>query len=740
MAPCHSTTFDAEFKSALSARGVPDGEIYSNCIKVLTKHKLVYKLENVHPRFFLTHRFNRGGLMLSPHNAHRNATRLYLSKAADKKQLVNAVCFELPPIGETREMHIEANLKLVSRAKGFLAPVTGEERYVTVGCGHTVAFCKNAAIGGKTPSIDLQDAAGNIDPHKIAQHEVFGSMVNDGWDWLLVNSKIDEYFPQFAKAAQKALNVSNHVASEMSELECAKILADNAADAGFTELENWKALALENVRALSVPCAGYAQHILKFVQYFAGGTDAPLINFLDDVAKQFHCNVNLGGTFWQALSHTIFHDQTKRFPLVRVAFALTNLTSDKVEDGISRLLVKTDLTRLATKAAAAEAWELEQILQDSIDIVDKLSSREAALQMLGQFLVRLVLKLTKKEKVSRDPTERSVAEIQTLFLEDLGHSIGQKIQYEKWNTSGVQIQSADTSKSAAPAPAAVASLSDHGDAKWVAEQNGFRVGQNVVKRGASSLEVPESLFVVFAIGSDEVITLKQICTYNGRLGQVTVKLAELIKDWTTTKADAAVKMNLSQQRSNTLNVDLQKSIVFKALIECDPKTAVQSNLVFLRKPDSVRVGSKKIQEGALVLAPIMSIINISTKNSASAISFGKFDIEGYPQQVEFFGLPMPKPFFKVHRSTDWPEGSTVVAYWWVDDTSNKKLVNMVEDTVEKHGVTIPILRNSVPMEPHTKLYRYKAAPPKRSAAPIIEDGAAAAEDKAVPAAKKRRTA
>ena len=82
----------------------------------------------------------------------------------------------------------------------------------------------------------------------------------------------------------------------------------------------------------------------------------------------------------------------------------------------------------------------------------------------------------------------------------------------------------------------------------------------------------------------------------------------------------------------------------------------------------------------------------------------------------------------------------MVAYWWVDDTSNKKLVNMVEDTVEKHGVTIPILRNSVPMEPHTKLYKYKAAPPKKSAAPIIENGAAAAEDKAVPAAKKRKNA
>ena len=90
---------------------------------------------------------------------------------------------------------------------------------------------------------------------KISQDPVFGSMVSDGWDWTVIKSSVDEAYPQFAKVAQKALNVSNHVASVMSELETAKILADNAADSGFTGLDNWKTLAVKNVRALSVPCA-----------------------------------------------------------------------------------------------------------------------------------------------------------------------------------------------------------------------------------------------------------------------------------------------------------------------------------------------------------------------------------------------------------------------------------------------------------------------------------------------------
>ena len=136
MATNQPSAFDVEFRAALSARG-PEGEVYGNCLKILEKYKLAYKLDAVKPKFFLTHKFNRGGLMLSPHTAHRNATRLFLSKAADKKQLVNAVCFELPLSGATRASHLQANEQLISRASGFLAPITGDERYVTVGCGHT---------------------------------------------------------------------------------------------------------------------------------------------------------------------------------------------------------------------------------------------------------------------------------------------------------------------------------------------------------------------------------------------------------------------------------------------------------------------------------------------------------------------------------------------------------------------------------------------------------------------------
>ena len=79
-----------------------------------------------------------------------------------------------------------------------------------------------------------------------------------------------------------------------------------------------------------------------------------------------------------------------------------------------------------------------------------------------------------------------------MFLDGLGALIGNKVEFAKWNTQGVSVTppvscdaAAKASRSAAVVPAPVASLSDHGDATWLLEQNGFRIGQNLVRKGTS---------------------------------------------------------------------------------------------------------------------------------------------------------------------------------------------------------------------------------------------------------------
>ena len=97
------------------------------------------------------------------------------------------------------------------RADGLLASVTGEERFLTLGCGHTAAFCKLALEGGVTTQESLSDGDEGhmhdgvrcrfIALHKLTSNENFKSMIDEGWRWTVVSHEVDDEFPAFAKIA-----------------------------------------------------------------------------------------------------------------------------------------------------------------------------------------------------------------------------------------------------------------------------------------------------------------------------------------------------------------------------------------------------------------------------------------------------------------------------------------------------------------------------------------------------------
>ena len=70
------------------------------------------------------------------------------------KQLINTVATELPAAGKARDEQFIANDKWVSSAHGLLPSINNEERYATVGCGHTAAICKLAGQANPKTSLD----------------------------------------------------------------------------------------------------------------------------------------------------------------------------------------------------------------------------------------------------------------------------------------------------------------------------------------------------------------------------------------------------------------------------------------------------------------------------------------------------------------------------------------------------------------------------------------------------------
>ena len=110
-------------------------------------------------------------------------------------------------------------------------------------------------------------------------------MIDAGWEWIIVFHDVDEAFPRFAQIAQKALNVSSHVAQNTGELETAINMIDILNDPGFKEQDGWKKLVVSSMEDLAIPCVSYARVTLDFSLDFGGGVDAPAIRFMHNVAQ-----------------------------------------------------------------------------------------------------------------------------------------------------------------------------------------------------------------------------------------------------------------------------------------------------------------------------------------------------------------------------------------------------------------------------------------------------------------------
>ena len=95
------------------------------------------------PSSFLCHPSNRGGLMLSWRDCHDKGSSI-VSLGADATKLSQSVAFELAINPVTKAQQVKSNQDLVEASQGKLAPLSGQERHLTVG-GSKGVLCGCAA-------------------------------------------------------------------------------------------------------------------------------------------------------------------------------------------------------------------------------------------------------------------------------------------------------------------------------------------------------------------------------------------------------------------------------------------------------------------------------------------------------------------------------------------------------------------------------------------------------------------
>ena len=88
-----------------------------------------------------------------------------------------ATTFEICPLEPLRKLQIDFDDTQVIASNGLLAKISGSERLISVGCGHTAAFIKAAMAGCRTDQLAIQKADGAIDCDYFCKH---GFCTTDG--------------------------------------------------------------------------------------------------------------------------------------------------------------------------------------------------------------------------------------------------------------------------------------------------------------------------------------------------------------------------------------------------------------------------------------------------------------------------------------------------------------------------------------------------------------------------------
>ena len=525
---------------------------------------------------------------------------------------------------------------------------------------------------------------------------------------------VDKEHPKFADVCQKALNSSNNVASMVAEIEIAKVVADMMQDCD----ENWKDRAIEAVVAQGAACAPYCTFIIDFVEKYAGGEGAPLLDFIDSVAKQFQCTAVLGQTFWKAIAEASFSTKESTMPLVRVALILANLASPKLEDGIARLVLKSDIQRLQVKQKLSDVLDADKKLKQAMEVaasVAKTKKLQADAQNgpLGRFFVRVVVHLIGKEKDSAEGTEyKSINDICAAYLGELSNMLGGTVTYKHW--TGVKAEPVQQAAEGPPAKkhCTAIGLEQQTDKVYRANTEGFVTGAIVYERAIGP--GPTNLWRLTEV-NESFAKLKLVCDYKKEDATVVVELDPLLQEWSISKiASESMPYQMvgdyaHEHRADTLGMERVKATVFMGLLSLNEERGCKKDdILFYRKPDHLRA-AKEFSPGQLILTPFGAISALSTKEVSSGVFLGNHSVHG--ESSDFWLLPPPKP---AKHPTD--SKSSLCPFFWVDGTPDAKLVNMKESMYNHGGMKLPIMKNTKTLKVNDKLYKLKEA--KEAAVPL----------------------
>ncbi|CAE7203788.1 unnamed protein product [Symbiodinium sp. CCMP2592] len=398
---------------AMMSSTAPVNTKVDQIVQLLRTHGLAHD-QVLTPSQILVHPENRGKSMVSYYDVWSKGSQMTSVGFQPKLLDGQTICTQMATAETKRLAQVQANRQLVSEAKGHLAPVSGQEGFLSLAGSHSVAFLRCLQAGIQGPE-GYHVAIAKSDPAWRA--------IEQGWCWIVLAASIEEAMPQLPNFIQHAANSSNSISKAINELEVALHVA-TAFEKGLSLPD-----AIQQASQGDVRCRASVPAIAKFVQNFGGGSQGfPLLHFLANFGKQFNATLLVGTELMSTLVSLDFKQATCIFPMLRVAAWATMLTSPKSQDGFSRILSTNDLQKLKAPGMLDQVTQAENMLQEAWKVqqdllVEQTHHASHLTKCFGRFAVRVCLFLTNKQRAGRETKHwQSLQAILTAYTKEIQDS------------------------------------------------------------------------------------------------------------------------------------------------------------------------------------------------------------------------------------------------------------------------------------------------------------------------------
>ena len=694
---------------ALIAAKMPINVKWGEIRRVFADAKISYRII-AHTDQMLCHPCNRGGLGINGFRAHRNAAKVYRI-GGDMQELHKAAAFELSSDPARKATQINCNIRWVNAADGLLAPINGSERFLTISCGHTTAWCRAVNARCRTPEQTLPQLSGGIDPEGIAHNDKqIGRMLKAGWEVEVFPASVEKRWPMLPAIGQQALNAGQNVAALTTELEAACVIADTAAQMqADNQTVDWEQ-CVEAAASSQPACSDYLDTIGEFVKKYGGGIGGAMIGFLDTFSRKFGADKKIGKDMFTAVTNCQFRSVVQTYPHIRNGALALNLVSEKVEDGTGKFLNPSDFENLKSKAKEASLDKAEEGLAAAWSRVTKLFASgelnaDKGLNLYGRASVRCLMYLTKSGKRGFEKKEYvSLEQIFEWFESDLAGKI-----------APIELASEETSSSSKPNAGPV-SLAEASSAKYLMTKGGFEQG----KKFTNNKQHPGKVFELVEM-TEKFAKLKQYTVFDDPI-EVQTSCSDLPKLWSLFKGNVQVRIDgdiaTHVEPPSAHRTDKARATVFLALdaLAGDHKPDLEHFAFVLQPAEVLVITDKYSKKGALRLFPATSGIDKLSLKKSGVSSAASYD----GTIIEIEGPSKPKEADR----TKWAKEQMLLPYWWVTTTQKEEDATMEHVRVRHESVAFKVLQNCKGLKKNDKLMVYKAPAPAAVGAPTAEPTAA----------------